>query len=583
MSKKGKMKGLVIWVKKKKRGIPPVAIALVIGLIMVVVFIIGKIIEKNTPSKTYVSEDDIKQMYYLSGDDSEIAIVMQDAIVENKAYMQDGTVYLEYNFVKSNINSRFYWDNNENILIYTTPDNVIKADVGSSEYYDVKSRNSVDYVVVKTDGSNVYIAADYVKMYSNMKYEYYTDPARIYVTYKWGTQDTYSVKESAKLRTGAGIKKDIITDLSKGDVITVIEEGKNWIYGSTADGYIGYVKKSDVGKKKQVELVNEDYTEPVYTNIKKDYTISMAWHMVVSANDNGKLVDLTANAKGMNVVSPTWFRIVDNNGGLSSLADTTYVSRAHQLGLEVWAVVDDQSADSDNKQIFPYTSKRENLVNQLISSAIQYGFDGINVDFEYISSDIAEDYIQFLRELSVKCRNNGIVLSIDDKVPIASNLYYDRKEQGAIADYVVIMAYDEHWGVDSGAGSTASISWVEDGVSATLDEVDPSKVILGVPFYTKIWGEKADGTVETYQTADMQTVESLIAQNGSQKTWLEDMGQNYSEYAGDGLTYRIWVEDATSMERKVQLISKYGLAGVSAWRLGSETPDIWNTIVKYTN
>ena len=188
------MKGLVIWVKKKKRGIPPVAIALVIGLIMVVVFIIGKIIEKNTPSKTYVSEDDIKQMYYLSGDDSEIAIVMQDAIVENKAYMQDGTVYLEYNFVKSNINSRFYWDNNENILIYTTPDNVIKADVGSSEYYDVKSRNSVDYVVVKTDGSNVYIAADYVKMYSNMKYEYYTDPARIYVTYKWGTQDTYSVK-----------------------------------------------------------------------------------------------------------------------------------------------------------------------------------------------------------------------------------------------------------------------------------------------------------------------------------------------------------------------------------------------------
>lgn len=577
------MKGLVILLKRRRRRIPPVVIAVAIGLVMVVVFVVGRIIEKNTPSKTYVSEDKIKEMYYISGDESEIAIVMQDEIVENKAYMQDETIYLEYNFVKTYINSRFYWDNNENILIYTTPDNIIKADVGSNEYYDVKSRNPVEYTVVKTDGSNVYIAADYVKMYSNMKYEYYTDPARICITYKWGTEDAYRVKEATKLRDGAGIKKDIITDLAKDDVIKVIDESENWVYGYTEDGYIGHVKKSFLDKKQQVELKNEEYTEPVYTSIKKDYTISMAWHMMVSESDNSKLLDLTANAKGMNVVSPTWFRIIDNNGTLSSLADATYVSRAHQLGLEVWAMVDDQSADSDNKQIFTYTSKRENIINQLISSAIQYGFDGINIDFEYISSDIAEDYIQFLRELSVKCRNNGIVLSVDDKVPIASNLYYNRKEQGIIVDYVIVMAYDEHWGVDSGAGSTASISWVEDGISATLTEVDPSKVILGVPFYTKIWGEKSDGTVETYQTADMQTAEGMISGNGAEKIWLEDIGQYYSEYPGDGLTYRIWLEDATSMERKVQLISKYNLAGVSAWRLGSETPDIWNTIVKYTN
>ena len=343
------------------------------------------------------------------------------------------------------------------------------------------------------------------------------------------------------------------------------------------------MKNKYIGSRNKVELKNDEYAEPVYTNIKKDFKISMAWHMIVSANDNNKIVDLTANAKGMNVISPTWFRIIDNNGTLSSLADAAYVNRAHQLGMEVWAMVDDQSPDSENTQVFTYTSKRENMINQLISSAIQYNLDGINIDFEYITPEIAEDYIQFLRELSVKCRNNGIVLSVDDKVPIASNMYYNRKEQGIIADYVVVMAYDEHWGVDSGAGSTASISWVEEGVANTVSEVPSSKVILGVPFYTRIWGEKSDGTVDSYQTADMQTSETVIAQNGAQKIWLDELGQNYSEYPAGDITYRIWVEDAASIENKVKLIANYQLAGVSAWRLGSETSDIWNTIVKYTN
>lgn len=574
----------MILLKKRKRQIPPAFIALGIGIIMVFIFVIGKIIDKNTPSKTYVSEDEINKMYNLSDDnDNQIAVVMQDEIIDEHAFWDNETIYMDYNFVKQYFNSRFYWDDNENVLIYTTPDDVIKADVGSREYNQTKAKNTVEYVIVKTDGSNVYIALDYVKMFSNIKYEYYKDPDRLYITYEWNTVDMGKIKEDTKLRIGAGIKKDIITDLSKGAEVTLLETKGEWSKAVTKDGYIGYVKNKYIGSRNKVELKNDEYAEPVYTNIKKDFKISMAWHMIVSANDNNKIVDLTANAKGMNVISPTWFRIIDNNGTLSSLADAAYVNRAHQLGMEVWAMVDDQSPDSENIQVFTYTSKRENMINQLISSAIQYNLDGINIDFEYITPEIAEDYIQFLRELSVKCRNNGIVLSVDDKVPIASNMYYNRKEQGIIADYVVVMAYDEHWGVDSGAGSTASISWVEEGVANTVAEVPSSKVILGIPFYTRIWGEKSDGTVDNYQTADMQTSETVIAQNGAQKIWLDELGQNYSEYPVGDITYRIWVEDAASIENKVKLIGNYQLAGVSAWRLGSETPDIWNTIVKYTN
>ncbi len=568
--------------KNKKKQIPPILIALCVGIICIVVFITTRMIDKYTPSKVHVDETHMKEMYGLNGDD-EIAIVLQDEISESKAFKEGDTIYLDYNLVKENLNSRFYWDNNENILIYTTPDDIIKSNVGSKEYTQTKSKNAVDYVVVKTDGTNVFIALDYVAMFSNIKYEYYTQPDRLCITYKWNEVLRSTANEEAQVRTGMGIKKEILTTVKKGETVTVLEDTDEWYKVVTDDGIIGSVKKSQMGDAINVQLVNSDYEEPVYTNIKKDYTISMAWHMIVSEADNGKLVDLTASAKGMNVVSPTWFRIIDNDGNLSSLADATYVNRAHQLGMEVWAMVDDQSENSKNDQIFTYTSKRENLVNQLVSAAIQYNFDGINIDFEYITEDIGEDYVQFLRELSVKCRNNGIVLSIDDKVPLASNSYYNRQEQGIIADYIVVMAYDEHWGVDSGAGSTASLSWVREGVENTLSSVDSGKVILGIPFYTRIWGEKSDGTVDSYKTADMSMTESEIASSGAEKIWLEELGQNYSEYESGDVTFRIWVEDAASIEKKVQLIGEKNLAGVSAWRLGQETADIWNTIVKYTN
>lgn len=569
---------------KKQKRIPPVLIAVVIGIIMVIVFIIGTIIEKYTPSDKKVSEDKINDMYYVTGDNKdEISIVLQDEIVEDKAVKDNDTVYLNINFIKKYFDDRYYWDNTENVLLYTTPNDVIRSDVGTQEYYVTKAKNNVDYVIVKTDGTNVYVALDFVMLFSNIQYKYYDNPSRLVFKYKWNEVQQVSVREGTELRIYAGIKQDILKKVKKKDILTVIDEGKNWYKVATEDGYIGYVKKKYTGTKKTVTLVNEAYKEPVYTNIHKDFTISMGWHMMVSQADNNNIVDLTTNAKGMNVISPTWFRIVDNNGTLSSLADGNYVTRAHQLGLEVWAMVDDQSSDSSNDQVFTSTSKRENIINQLISAAIQYNLDGINIDFEYITDDIAEDYIQFLRELSVKCRNNGVVLSVDDKVPIASNEYYNRTEQGKIVDYVIVMAYDEHWGVESGAGSTASISWVTDGIANTVKQVPAEKVVLGIPFYTKIWGERPDGSVETFSTATMDIAESTVAAHGCEKIWLEDIGQNYCEYNEGELTYRIWLEDAASIERKVKLISQYGLAGVSAWRLGSESADIWNTIVKYTN
>lgn len=583
----------------KKRAVP-FAFAAVLIVVSVLVLVIGNIVEKRTPSKKHASEDDIYKIFKLydgyteekgkvnfdhakKAEDNQIAILLQNQLVNDRAIVDNNVIYLKYEFVRDQLNSRFYWDNNENILLYTTPTDIIKASVGSQDYYVTKVKNTVNYQIVKTNGNEVYVALDFVKLYTDIDYKFYQKPNRICITNQWNVEkDVATLKEETKIRTDNSIKSDILYDCKKDTKVTVLTKKKEWSEVITEDGFFGYVKTSSLTKKAK-ESTPSTFVKPEYTSIKKNYTINMGWHMITAASGNSQLVDLVSKTKGLNVISPTWFRLSDNEGGISSLADASYVTKAHLLGLEVWAMIDDQSSESSNKEIFSYTSKREKIINQLIATAIEYNIDGINIDFEYITSDISGDYIEFLRELSVKCRINGIVLSIDDKVPAASNMFYNRKEQGIIADYVIIMGYDEHWGMDSGAGSVASLPWVKQGIEDTLKEIPSSKVINAIPFYTRIWEEDPEGQLVKFSSVDMDTALKTLTTNGVTPAWVDKFGQNYGEYSAGTNTIRIWLEDAASIEEKMKLIKNYNLAGVSAWRLGLENPDIWNTIIKYTN
>lgn len=583
----------------KKRALPIVFAAAVVA-IAIIVIVVSSIIEKKTPSKKHVSEEDLYKMYKLydgytedeegvhfenakKAEDNQVAIILQNELINDRAIIEGNVLYLNYDFVKDRINDRFYWDNNENILIYTTPTDVIKAQVGSQEYYVTKVKNTEEYTIVRTEGDKVYVALDFVKKYSNIEYGYFDNPKRLCITNEWNvTLDTAVLKKDVKIRTGKSIKDDIVYDCKEDTEIIVLESDKKWSEVITEDGCFGYVKNSSLSKK-STKTLTSDFMEPEYTNIAKEHTISMAWHMITTKAANNQLMDLITPAKGLNVIAPTWYRLSDNDGNMTSLADANYVTRAHLVGLEVWAMIDDQSSESDNRQIFPYTSKREKIINQLIANAIEYDIDGINVDFEYITSDIADDYIQFIRELSVKCRINGIVLSVDNKVPEESNSFYNLKAQGEVVDYVIIMGYDEHWGADSGSGSVASLPWVTKGVADAVQMVDSSKVINAIPFYTRIWSEDASGNVISCPSVDMNTAADTLANKGVTPVWVDNFGQNYGEYTEGETVTRIWLEDNTSIEAKLKLIKEYNLAGVAAWRIGLENEDIWNTIIKYTN
>ena len=575
----------------KKKALP---ILIVCGLIVVIVAIMGitSLIRKYTPSK---ERQDLNTYYNVSSDD-QVAIVLNNEMIESQGKLINGHVYLDYNFIHDTLNSRFYWDHNENILLYATSQDLISAEADSTKYLITKS--SVDYgrPIVKASSDSAYVDLEFVKQYSDFTYEFIESPNRLIITNEWGNYNVATAKRNTYVRVKGGIKSPILEDLSEKDEVTVIETGDNWTKVLTADGIIGYVqgkKLSDPTEKTR----NSDYTPETFAHIKKDFKICMAWHQVTNSSANSGISSVLASTKGVNVISPTWFYLNDNNGNLANLASIDYVNYCHSQGVEVWALVSNlENKDADSTTVLTHTSKRQNLVNQIVSMAIQYNLDGINLDFEALNrEDVGDAYIEFVRELSIKCANNGIVLSVDNYVPSSYTSFYNRSEQANFADYIVIMGYDEHYAGSKEEGSVASLSWVKQGVSDTLSEVPSDQVILGMPFYTRVWaltpqGDTAneDGSADTdydvsSQIYGMRAAETLITSNNATKTWLSDCGQNYAEFKNGNVIYKVWLEDSSSAEERLKLVGENNLAGASFWKLGFETSSIWDTIIKYIN
>ena len=557
------------------------------------------------------------EQYYDIGADDEIAVVINNEVIrENEngssddmeaapvpGRIYDGQYYLEYSVVRDRINERFYWDPNENVLLYTLPDGNVTVEVGSRDYTDITEKKSADYDILKTEGRTAYIALPFIQQYTNMEYEVYDAPVvRAVITSEWGETETAVIKRDTEVRYQGGVKSPILTETDKGAKVTVLEDENDWMRVGTEDGFVGYVKTSAL-KDMTTETTSREFEEPVYSNISKDYTINMAWHNVTNETANGYILENIAGTKGLTTIAPTWFSLADTEGNISSIADPDYVNYAHQSNLEVWAVLRDFhggiNSYDETYEVLSYTSKRTKVINQVIAEAIETGVDGINLDFELVSSACGEHYIQFVRELSVRCRQNGLVFSVDNYVPQPYNAHYDLQEQGVVADYVVIMGYDEHTEGSYEAGSVASIGYLENGISEALRMVPAEKLVAGVPFFTRLWFETPKTEEELAEEAGteaaqypnkvtstaygMDEAEKVLSDSGVQAAWDEMTMQNYAEWEADGGTYRIWLEDRQSLEAKLKVIAENNLAGVAEWSLGMEDPAVWDLILQYVN
>ena len=545
-----------------KKKINPI---IVVGLLIVVVAVIGvatTLIMRHIPTRKQM---DLTEYYGQTGE-SEAVVIIGTQILEERAAMSGEQPYIPIDIVNSYLNQRYYWDEEGQQVLYATPYELTSTPASADAGGDVWLKDGTPY-----------LSLDYIKKYTDIDSTVYQEPNRVAIQKDFSDLSVVTVQKDTYVRYRGGIKSEVLTKVNKGDNLLLMAELENWMQVATWDGYIGYIEKKSVSEVQNLSMDRAAVGES-YTYLTMDQPVNLVWHQVMSADANAGLSDAIQNMTGVNVIPPTWFYVQDNSGNIINNATADYVATAHEKGLKVWGLVDNFTMDISTYEVLSKTSSRQHLVGELISAATGAGIDGINVDFEQLSEDVGIHFLEFLRELSIECHKNNLVLSVDNPVPEDFTSHYDRAEQGRVVDYVIIMGYDEHYVGSAEAGSVASLPWVEKGVQDTIAEVPAERVINAMPFYTRLWKTEA-GSLSS-EAIGMDTAQRVISENNAQVYWDSDVSQNYGSYESEGCTYQIWIEDAQSIAAKVQLVSKYNLAGVAAWKLGFENSSIWQTITE---
>lgn len=565
-----------------KRKILPVLFAIVLILIIGGIAVLGYLKDKYSYGTQLA---DLNEYFGVSGE-GEAAIVLQDTLLEKKAVIRDGICYFDLDTVCEYLNEVFYFDRGENLLLYTNAAETISTRIGESVYTDTTGSHEMKHPISYLEGDTLYLLADFVKLYTNYSYEVFDRQVQLYT--QWGSRQVADVKKDTQLREKGGIKSPILRELQAGDTVEILEQMETWSKVKSEDAIIGYVENKRLdNQRSEEEIPVTDYQAPEYTGIAMEGKVSLGWHSIGGVGGNDTLETVVAGAKGMNVIAPTWFSLNDNEGGFRSFATAAYVTRAHAYGLQVWGVLDDfnyaneTKTDIDVYAVLSSTTNRQKLAENITDVAVSLGLDGINLDFERVGSDSGIHYVQFLRELSVLCRQKGLVLSVDNYVPFHFNEYYRLDIQGQVADYVIIMGYDEHWHGSKDPGSVASIDYVANGIKRTVEQVPANKVINALPFYTIVWAIEGARVTDEYLT--LNNTEDFIKRIGIKPVWDDTTCQNYMEWTSGSKTYRVWLEDAKSISAKLNVMNANNIGGVAAWRLGYGTPAVWELINAYVN
>ena len=534
-------------------------------------------IRKYMPSSQRMSSEE----YFGQLGETEAAVVVEDHIAQEHAQVYDGNVYIDYTLVQNELNSRFYWDASVGLLLFTTPTQVFEIAPNTSAYTIDGESFDAGYDILHTTSAGMYLSMTFLQQYSDLNCQVYETPKRVVITYGSEEVTTARIKKDTVVRYQGGIKSPIVTDVTEDSEVTVLEQMDSWSKVLTADGYIGYVKNKQLADVTQTTRETV-YAGPEYTSIHLDEKVNLVWHQIDYQEMNSQFAEDTADVTGVNVISPTWYFLADSAGEITSFADADYVKAAHKKNMQVWALISNFSADVDSTTLLASRAARQKVQNYLIGQAQEIGFDGINIDFEGIAQEAGCDYVQFIRELSILCRKNGIILSVDVPVPMDFSKYYNREELGNVCDYVIMMGYDEHYAGSDIVGSVASMDFEETGIQNMLTEVSKDKLISAIPFYTRLWYTEtlADGTTNvTSEAYSMDNIEALLTEKGVTAAYDASTGQQYAEWTdSDGKFCQVWLEDENSIAARAALISKYELSGIAEWVLGREQSWVWDVI-----
>ena len=550
------------------------AIPVIVALVLIVLIGVGYGGKIMWDRYSYSSEKaDLDEYYGVT--EGQLAIILQDDRIPENALAVGPDVYFEYNTVKTYLNDGFYMDKDAGKLLYTTPLDIVAAVLGETEYSDGDGVHEAGAAACLQRDGNIYIAAEYIRRFTNYSYEVFDRHVQVYT--EWGEKATAEIAKDTQLRVKGGIKSPILKELERGETVEVLEEMETWSRVKTSDSMIGYVENKRLGNYgTEQETPVTDYVEE-YTSIAMDGRVCLGWHSIGGVGGNATLDAMLEESRGINVIAPTWFSLTDNEGSFRSYAAREYVDKAHGAGIQVWGVWDnfnyelETSTPVSSYEVLSSTSKRQRLAQNIVETAAGLGLDGVNIDFEGISVECGEHYVQFLRELSVLCRKEKLILSTDNYVPFQFNNHYRLDTQGKVVDYVIIMGYDEHWHGSGDPGSVASIGYVSNGLDKTLEQVPAEKIVNALPFYTILW--KTEGTQVTDQYITLSNMKSFVSRLSQPPVWDEDTCQNYAEWQNGNARYQIWIEE--SIKVKLNVMSSKGIGGVAVWRIGYGTPEAW--------
>ena len=552
------------------------ALVLVVLILIVLVGAAGVgsfLINRYKPGTEYMAGNE----YFNLTDENSVALIQNGELLEEQAVLIGGEPYAAYTYVESQLNSCFYWDEETKGILLTTSGGVQTLLPGDAAV--AKTPGGQPAVQQESDGK-VYISLDVVKEYTDLDYAYYSDPNRVVIRNDWdGVEQATVQSDTAQVRQKGGIKSLILADVQKGDTLLYLENLDNWCKVMTADGYTGYIQTEDISEPEAIEA--RTAKKDSYERITRDHKINLVWHQSTSTESNDAMAEMTAEMTGVNVISPTWFSVTDETGTISSLASADYVKLAHDAGREVWGLIDNFNEAFDETTDLAYASVRSRIIEQLLAEAASCGMDGINVDFENLKEAGIPHYLQFLRELTSAAHAQNLVVSVDTPVPQAYTMYYQRGEQARFVDYMIVMAYDEHFAGSEEAGSVSSLPFVQQAVEEMTRVMPADQVICGIPFYTRVWTEKFGQSAITSEVLGMDGAKNYAKENQMTETWDASLGQNVATVETSDARYTIWMEDEQSMEEKLKVIQSADLAGVAEWKLGFERADIWSLISEY--
>ena len=559
--------------EQQKKKAAPVLVVLILIVLVGAAGIVSFLINRYKPGTEYMAGNE----YFNLTDENSVALIQNGELLEEQAVLIGGEPYAAYTYVESQLNSCFYWDEETKGILLTTSGGVQTLLPGDAAV--AKTPGGQPAVQQESDGT-VYISLDVVKEYTDLDYAYYSDPNRVVIRNEWdGVEQATVQSDTAQVRQKGGIKSLILADVQKGDTLLYLENLDNWCKVMTADGYTGYIQTEDISEPEAIEA--RTAKKDSYERITRDHKINLVWHQSTSTESNDAMAEMTAEMTGVNVISPTWFSVTDGTGTISSLASADYVKLAHEAGREVWGLIDNFNEAFDETTDLAYASVRSRIIEQLLAEAASCGMDGINVDFENLKEAGIPHYLQFLRELTSAAHAQNLVVSVDTPVPQAYTMYYQRGEQARFVDYMIVMAYDEHFAGSEEAGSVSSLPFVQQAVEEMTRVMPADQVICGIPFYTRVWTEKFGQSAIISEVLGMDGAKNYAKENQMAETWDASLGQNVATVETSDARYTIWMEDEQSMEEKLKVIQSADLAGVAEWKLGFECADVWSLISEY--